>query len=319
MDISETEEDDCEKPKFKHVKAGEKVPLVLYEDPLIQVRPFQFSSSELITNIRQSFQVPATINRYLCDYQREGIRFLFSHHQKGEGALLADDMGLGKTVQVLLCVTYDYEVCYLQPPCFHWQVIGFLAAILGKTGTKIDVMRLKPLFIRQVAPSPSLCSIPVFVRWILECSAPFSAVSSCWAVWGQATAAISHHCTCQRPLQLGGWTGDMGTLCHWVSAVLCLMEKLVWVYLSEYRHRKYHKQRKEDTMEQLRKGKLDVVVTTYETCRDNIVSASAVFCRHGQITLLLLCVFRLSWGLYLFRWSWIVWNGKQWLLMRLIR
>ena len=49
-------------------------------------------------------QVPATINRYLRDYQREGVRFLYQHFIKNEGAILGDDMGLGKTVQVRIII-----------------------------------------------------------------------------------------------------------------------------------------------------------------------------------------------------------------------
>lgn len=45
-------------------------------------------------------KVPATINRYLRDYQRDGVRFLYQHYSENTGAILGDDMGLGKTVQV---------------------------------------------------------------------------------------------------------------------------------------------------------------------------------------------------------------------------
>ena len=34
--------------------------------------------------------------------------------------------------------------------------------------------------------------------------------------------------------------------------------------------RKFHKNHKDETIEDLRRQKLDVVVTTYETCRDHI-------------------------------------------------
>lgn len=40
------------------------------------------------------------INRYLRDYQRDGVLFLYQHFSKNTGAILGDDMGLGKTVQV---------------------------------------------------------------------------------------------------------------------------------------------------------------------------------------------------------------------------
>ena len=40
------------------------------------------------------------INRYLRDYQRDGVCFLFKHFIENTGAILGDDMGLGKTIQV---------------------------------------------------------------------------------------------------------------------------------------------------------------------------------------------------------------------------
>ena len=46
------------------------------------------------------FQIPATINQYLRDYQREGAQFMYNRYSEGEGCILGDDMGLGKTVQV---------------------------------------------------------------------------------------------------------------------------------------------------------------------------------------------------------------------------
>lgn len=46
--------------------------------------------------------VPYTINRYLRDYQREGIRFIYSNYRHSRGCILGDDMGLGKTVQVFI-------------------------------------------------------------------------------------------------------------------------------------------------------------------------------------------------------------------------
>lgn len=45
-------------------------------------------------------KVPYTINRYLRDYQREGVRFIYNNYIRSRGCILGDDMGLGKTVQV---------------------------------------------------------------------------------------------------------------------------------------------------------------------------------------------------------------------------
>ncbi|XP_030620732.1 DNA excision repair protein ERCC-6-like 2 [Chanos chanos] len=70
-------------------------------------------------------RVPYTINRYLRDYQREGIKFLYHSYAKGRGCILGDDMGLGKTI----------------------QVISFLAAVLHKSGTWKDVERNVPHFL----------------------------------------------------------------------------------------------------------------------------------------------------------------------------
>lgn len=37
--------------------------------------------------------VPASINRFLRDYQREGVKFFWEHYANGKGGLLGDDMG----------------------------------------------------------------------------------------------------------------------------------------------------------------------------------------------------------------------------------
>lgn len=64
-------------------------------------------------------KVPASINRFLRSYQRDGVCFLYRSYAEGRGALLGDDMGLGKTI----------------------QVIAFLSAIMGKTGREEDADR----------------------------------------------------------------------------------------------------------------------------------------------------------------------------------
>lgn len=74
-------------------------------------------------------KVPYTINRYLRDYQREGIKFLYNNYIRSRGCILGDDMGLGKTV----------------------QVIGFLAALLHKKGTREDIDKNRPHFLQSQA------------------------------------------------------------------------------------------------------------------------------------------------------------------------
>ncbi|KAJ6542692.1 P-loop containing nucleoside triphosphate hydrolase protein [Mycena capillaripes] len=70
----------------------------------------------MVLDAKQGIQVPATINTYLRDYQREGVKFFWERYNEGCGALLGDDMGLGKTI----------------------QVISFLSAIMKKEGIKTD-------------------------------------------------------------------------------------------------------------------------------------------------------------------------------------
>ena len=52
-------------------------------------------------------QVPAAINRYLKDYQQEGVRFLHSLVTRGLGAVLGDDMG--KWFIIFCCVFLSVE------------------------------------------------------------------------------------------------------------------------------------------------------------------------------------------------------------------
>jgi SNF2 family DNA or RNA helicase len=61
------------------------------------------------SNVQHS--VNGSINRYLKDYQREGIQFCYSRVIEGKGVILGDDMGLGKTIQIiaLLCCMFGKE------------------------------------------------------------------------------------------------------------------------------------------------------------------------------------------------------------------
>ncbi|KAL6857666.1 hypothetical protein ACO1O0_005108 [Amphichorda felina] len=67
--------------------------------------------------------IPASIARYLRDYQVEGVKFLHRKFVYQEGAILGDDMGLGKTV----------------------QVAAFLTAAFGKTGDERDAKRMRQM------------------------------------------------------------------------------------------------------------------------------------------------------------------------------
>ncbi|KAI5887646.1 uncharacterized protein SCHCODRAFT_01160285 [Schizophyllum commune H4-8] len=63
--------------------------------------------------------IPNPVNRFLRPYQRDGIQFMYDCYKENRGGCLGDDMGLGKTI----------------------QVISFLSAIMGKTGTVRDRYR----------------------------------------------------------------------------------------------------------------------------------------------------------------------------------
>uniref|UniRef100_A0A7M4ESU1 ERCC excision repair 6 like 2 n=1 Tax=Crocodylus porosus TaxID=8502 RepID=A0A7M4ESU1_CROPO len=79
--------------------------------------------------------IPYTINRYLRDYQREGVQFLYGHYTHKRGCILGDDMGLGKTI----------------------QVISFLAAVLHKKGTRKDIENNRPEFLLRTVKKEPKC------------------------------------------------------------------------------------------------------------------------------------------------------------------
>ncbi|KAM4639647.1 DNA excision repair protein ERCC-6-like 2 isoform 7-T8 [Amazona ochrocephala] len=80
--------------------------------------------------------IPYTINRYLRDYQREGVQFLYGHYVNKRGCILGDDMGLGKTI----------------------QVISFLAAVLHKKGTREDIENNMPEFLLRTMKKEPKCN-----------------------------------------------------------------------------------------------------------------------------------------------------------------
>lgn len=140
-------------------------------------------------------KVPYTINRYLRDYQREGIRFIYKNFIHSRGCILGDDMGLGKTV----------------------QVIGFLAAVLHKTGTWEDIENNKPQFLQSQIPSKQ--SKPKKVFLIV---APLSV--------------------------LYNWKDELDTWGHFQCVVV-------------------HGLRKEEELARIKKGRIEIALTTYETLR----------------------------------------------------
>lgn len=108
---------------------GTRASMSLYGDerPLFHSNQRPPGPSEPFLVSGSDVKVPYTINRYLRDYQRDGIKFIYHNFAKSRGCILGDDMGLGKTV----------------------QVIGFLAAVLQKTGTWEDVENNRPQFLQS--------------------------------------------------------------------------------------------------------------------------------------------------------------------------
>lgn len=139
-------------------------------------------------------KVPYTINRYLRDYQREGIKFMYNNYIHSRGCILGDDMGLGKTV----------------------QVIGLLAALLHKEGTWEDIESNRPSFLQSQALD-KLCSNKVFLI-----VAPLSV--------------------------LYNWKDELETWGHFQVAVV-------------------HGLRKEEELNRVKKGRIEIALTTYETLR----------------------------------------------------
>ncbi|KAF9529073.1 P-loop containing nucleoside triphosphate hydrolase protein [Crepidotus variabilis] len=89
--------------------------------PGFPLAPGQQHGQALTLDEEQGIKIPAAINTYLREYQRDGVRFLWKQYQQGRGGLLGDDMGLGKTI----------------------QVISFLSAIMKKDGVISDKDRRK--------------------------------------------------------------------------------------------------------------------------------------------------------------------------------
>ena len=108
------DDDEMEKkliPEF----SNPKWPVAEFE-PLKLQRPHNDEDGKLVCDF-----VPASINRYLAEYQRQGVQFMHSVITQNKGVILGDDMGLGKTV----------------------QVISLLAALQQKSGTMKDLQVIK--------------------------------------------------------------------------------------------------------------------------------------------------------------------------------
>ncbi|KAF8797693.1 hypothetical protein BYT27DRAFT_7228846 [Phlegmacium glaucopus] len=79
--------------------------------PGFPLRPGQVPARALVLDAEKGIKIPAPINTYLRDYQRDGVKFLWRQYSEGRGGLLGDDMGL---------------------------IISFLSAIMKKQGIVTD-------------------------------------------------------------------------------------------------------------------------------------------------------------------------------------
>ncbi|XP_061181749.1 DNA excision repair protein ERCC-6-like 2 [Saccostrea echinata] len=207
--------DTGEDKSFTHIKHNAGFDAEEFEKPRFRGRippaakvPFKLSNPR---DDRQ-IEVPAPLNQHLRDYQREGIIFLYDHYKEGKGALLGDDMGLGKTV----------------------QVIGLLAALLGKKCNKTDIMKQKPRFIREMSDDS------------LEEKLEEDTIYRC------------------RPFLI---IGPGSVLYNWMD------ELEVWGYFTVG---KYHGGEKSECLSKLEKQSLEIVVTTFETFRENLSELNSV-------------------------------------------
>ena len=66
----------------------------LQPKPGFPLRSGQKQESALVLDEEKVIKIPESINTYLRDYQREGVKFLWRQYNEGRGGLLGDDMGL---------------------------------------------------------------------------------------------------------------------------------------------------------------------------------------------------------------------------------
>ncbi|XP_006455871.1 hypothetical protein AGABI2DRAFT_76351 [Agaricus bisporus var. bisporus H97] len=88
---------------------SDKIVKGLKPRPGFPLAPGQQRQEPLVLDEKTKTEVPASINTYLRDYQREGVTFFWNQYQAGRGGLLGDDM-----------------------------VISFLSAIMRKSGVTTD-------------------------------------------------------------------------------------------------------------------------------------------------------------------------------------
>ena len=94
-DGSETESDDEPVVAVTTVSGNNSLQSEPLETrPNFRPGPTQKHLGPLVLDQRKHIQVPSPINRFLRDYQREGVAFLYDKFRNSMGGMLGDDMGL---------------------------------------------------------------------------------------------------------------------------------------------------------------------------------------------------------------------------------
>lgn len=82
----------------------------LHPRPEIELSAGQTLLGPLVLDGAKGIVVPAAINTYLRDYQRDGVRFFWERYKEGRGGLLGDDMGLVSFSRMFrVCSTHEYH------------------------------------------------------------------------------------------------------------------------------------------------------------------------------------------------------------------
>ncbi|KAJ3773127.1 P-loop containing nucleoside triphosphate hydrolase protein, partial [Lentinula raphanica] len=131
-DSSHTEDDPEFELELQRIGKSYEDTTIPQRNPRPGFQPPEKSVDEpFLLDPSQDVKVPSTINMFLRDYQRDGVKFFYERYRERRGGLLGDDMGLGKTV----------------------QVIAFLSAIMAKTGFESDEDRRRN-HVRNLQNSP---------------------------------------------------------------------------------------------------------------------------------------------------------------------
>lgn len=69
--------------------------------PGFALRDGQKFLTAFVLSREKGIMVPAAINTYLREYQREGVQFFWNLYNEGRGGLLGDDMGLVRQISCL--------------------------------------------------------------------------------------------------------------------------------------------------------------------------------------------------------------------------